>query len=354
MARPAISSFAWLAAAALIGLSVQVAQARYTGGWSGLLAVGEESLGSVIAKEIPNVVVVDHVGHDGQATYGVALDPWIAQPPSEVPDATYRYRRILLPMLGSGFGFLGGEALLWSLTILNLGGFVLSAWAFSLIVRERGLPWWLPVIPLLNVGLFLSLQSTTPDAAGLGLAMLAMALAVKEKHLFAAFAAGGAALTKEVFVVVCASLGLLALIHLRRRSVALTYFAATGPALLWSAYLFARLEEGPATGGNLGLPFAGIFESLALWSSTSSRDRGFTALSIAILALAVLSLLRGGKSLWSYLLTPFVAIALVASRAVWHLGNNSLRTLAPLLPLALLLLFDSSDHVKRSRRNLPV
>jgi hypothetical protein len=318
------------------------------------LAVGEEALGSVIAEEIPNVVIVDHVGHDGQATYGVALDPWIAQPPPEVPDATYRYRRILLPMLGSAFGLFGGEALLWSLTILNLGGFVLGVWAFSSIVRERSLPWWLPVMPLLNVGLFLSLQSTTPDAAGLGLALLAMALAVKERHLFAAFAAGGAALTKEVFVVICASLGLWALICLRRRRVALTYFAATLPALFWSTYLFVRLEEGTATGGNLGIPFAGILESLAFWSSTSSRDRSFTALSIAILGIALVSLIKAERSLWLYLLTPFVAIALVASRAVWYLGNNSLRTLAPLLPLAVLVLFDSSTQVKRSRRNLPV
>jgi hypothetical protein len=257
-------------------------------------------------------------------------------------------------MLGSAFGLFGGETLLWSLTTLNLGGFVLGAWAFSSIVRERGLPWWLPVIPLLNVGLFLSLQSTTPDAAGLGLAMLAMALAVKGRHLFAAFAAGGAALTKEVFVAICVSLGLWALICLRRRSVALTYFAATLPALFWSTYLFVRLEEGPATGGNLGMPFAGILESLAFWSSTSSRDRSFTALSIAILGIAVLSLLKAEKGLWLYLLAPFVAIALVASRAVWYLGNNSLRTLAPLLPLAVLVLFDSSTQVKRSRRNLPV
>jgi hypothetical protein len=130
----------WLAAGLLIGLAIQTSQARYTGNWTGLVAAGAQSpLLPTLAHQLSDLVVSPGEGHDGQATYGVGLDPLLRERPPAVPDASYRYRRILLRLLGSGFGILEGESLLFALTCINLFGFGLGCWAAAMIAERHEL-----------------------------------------------------------------------------------------------------------------------------------------------------------------------------------------------------------------------
>jgi hypothetical protein len=344
----------WLAAGLLVGLAIQTSQARYAGNWTGLLAAGSQSpLFPILARELPGLVAFPDEGHDGQATYGVGLDPFLSERPPVVPDASYRYRRIFLPMLGSAFGFLEGEPLLFALTTLNLLGFGLGCWAGSMIAETRRLPGWLAVAVLGNVGIWLSLQTTTPDAFAFGLMMLAVAMALRDRSGLAAVLLAASILTKETYGVAAVGLIAWALARGNRRSAG-RYAMALTPAIAWSAYLAVALGEGLATGGNLGLPLVGLFDAAGLWLETGLRDQVLTALTLAGLGMASFVTFRPWGDIWRFLLAPWVLLALVSSHWIWDLGNNSVRSLAPLLSFALFAVVEQADQPSSSLRNLPV
>lgn len=346
----------WLAAGLLVGLAIQTSQARYAGNWSGLISAGSDSpLLPILAREIPDLVVFPGEGHDGQATYGVGLDPLLRERPPIVPDASYRYRRILLPLLGSGFGVIQGQPLLFALTTLNVLGFGLGCWAAAMIAESRRLAGWISVAALANVGIWLSLQTTTPDAFAFGLMMLGVAMAIRGRSGAAAVLQAVAILTKETYAVV--SVGLIAWALARRdRKAAVGYAMALLPAGAWSAYLAITLREGLATGGNLGIPFTGLLEAAPLWPGTGLRDQILTALTLAGLGLAVYVTVRQRSGVWPFLIVPWILLALVSSHWIWDLGNNSIRSLAPLLSFAFFALVEQRKAVQPSSslRNLPV
>jgi hypothetical protein len=319
-----------------------------------LLSAGSDSpLLPVLTREIPNLVVFPGEGHDGQATYGVGLDPLLRERPPAVPDASYRYRRILMPLLGSGFGTIEGQPLLFALTTLNLIGFALGCGAAAMIAESRRLSGWITVAALANVGIWLSLQTTTPDALAFGLMMLGVATALRGRSGIAAVFLASALLTKETYAVV--AVGLSAWEFTRQdREAAARYAMALIPAAAWSAYLAITLGEGMATGGNLSFPFVGLVQAAPLWPGTGPRDRILTALTLVGLGLAVFVTVRRGRGVWPFLIVPWVLLALVSSHWIWDLGNNSIRSLAPLLTFALFALVEPGDQPSNSLRNLPV
>lgn len=340
----------------MLGLLIQGSQAHLAGNWTGLLAAGSDSpLLPVLRRELPGLVVTEGEGHDGQTTYAVALDPFLRERPPVVPEASYRYRRILLPVLGSGFGVFEGYLLLTSLTMINLIGFAFACWGAALVAQALQLPGRFVLAILLNIGLWLSLQTTTPDALALGLGMLAVAMAVWGRHSIGAGFVAVAALTKETYVLVGLGLAIWAWRRLGDRRVAIKYGLALLPAALWSGWLAVALGEGFATGGNLSPPLAGILTSAQLWLDASPRDQLFTAMTLIALLMATGALIFGRVAIWRFLVAPWVVLALVSSHWIWDLGNNSLRALAPLLTFSLFGLFDRSHlQVSISRRNLPV
>jgi hypothetical protein len=301
------------------------------------------------------LVVTEGEGHDGQSTYAVALDPFLLSQPPVVPEASYRYRRIVLPLVGSGFGTLKGYLLLAALTSVNLIGFAIACWGAAVVAQARQLPKWLGLAALLNIGFWLSLQTTTPDALAFGLGIVGVAMATRGRHPSAAGFAAAAALSKETYVLVGLGLVMWAWRRLGDRQVAIRYGLALVPAALWSAFLAITLGEGFATGGNLSAPLVGILTSAPVWLVAHARDQLFTVVTLMALTVAVAALVLGRTSIWKFLIAPWIALALVSSHWIWDLGNNSLRALAPLITFSLFGLFDRPHPQSSiSRKNLPV
>jgi hypothetical protein len=341
-------------AATTLGLVVQVSQARLLGGWSGLIAVGEEShLRELIAAELPSLVLVDQAGHDGQSVYAIGLNPWLRGQPPDLADLTYRYRRILLPVIGGAFGLLSGEPLLWGVTALSLAGFVASAVGTLAIARSRDLSSWLLLAALLNVGLWLSLQNTTPDALAMGLSIVGIAFAFRGRNLEAALLIMASALAKETYWLTGLSLAAWSWMQARNRRAAWSYLAAGLPLAGWSLFLAFRLREQATEGVLVVAPFQGLMEAWPFWYLAGRRDYLFSVLSLLILGCAMLAIFRTKHSVWRYLLAPWIVIALISSHWVWDLGNNSLRVLAPLMTLSILALADkrSMDPADQSIRH---
>jgi hypothetical protein len=134
------------------------------------------------------------------------------------------------------------------------------------------------VAALANVGIWLSLQTTTPDALAFCLMMLGVAMALRGRSGIAAVFLASAILTKETYAVLAVGLSAWEFAH-RDRNAAARYAIALIPAAAWSAYLAITLGEGMATGGNLSFPFVGLVQAAPLWPGTGPRDQILTALT---------------------------------------------------------------------------
>ena len=120
---------------------------------------------------------IEQAGHDGQFSYLIAVDPLGRGPAPDLFDhGAYRYRRILLPALGGGFGLFDGEAALAGLIVWSAVGMGLATAAIADLGASFGTRPWVVAGVLANPGVWLSVQLLTPDVLALGLALTGVAL----------------------------------------------------------------------------------------------------------------------------------------------------------------------------------
>ena len=324
-----------------VAVTIQAAQASSLGGWSGLLAVGETSLlRPIIAHELAGLVVTDDPGHDGQVTYVVGLDPWATWAHEIVPAASYRYRRILMPLVASGVGTIDGPALFWSLTILNGLAFAAATVFTAKLATMRSLPTWAVLAATLNIGLWLSLHITSPDAVAFACVLMGIVAYLAGRDLRAVIWLSLGGLAKETYVLVPLSIIMYLLIVQRdkRRSLILT--SSFIPVALWSAFLALRIGDPLETGGNLSLPFQGIMDASQAWAQNSARDMVLLVLTAGIMAASTLLIAKAPKSIWAWLAMPWLVLAAISSHWIWDFGNNAVRAFLPLFTFAVLGLMD--------------
>lgn len=332
--RPA----SWFAVGVLVATIVQISQiAALQGNVTALLAVGELSAARpMIEQQLNDVTIVPRNGHDGQSTYLVARsllgDPVTA---GLLDDAGFRYRRILLPAIGSGFGLLPARATPIALAVANALSVGLCGAAMATMARAAGRsPWW-ALAGILAPGVALSLMVTTPDALALGLALTALAAHRTGRRQWTLILLVAAALTKEAYLLFAAGLALVELPTSRRRA-ATTLLVPTASLALWSAVVSARVGNGFTPRGNLGFPFDGLVSSYDVMLSTGADSRFWWWFTIAGLvgAMAVLAWHRDWR--WIVLVGPWIGLALISSNWVWEIGNNAARAFAPLIPMTAL------------------
>lgn len=338
--------------ATLLALVVVTAVAWANGGLSALLTVGEDfPIKDYIVADLGDVQLASGAGHDGQQYYGIARDPLgIGQVPDLVDNPSYRYLHILYPALAGGFGLFSPDATVTAMVMLAVGGFGLAAAA---AVRLAGLLGGLSVVGALavvNIGLLLSVRFLLPDALALGLALLGVTYAVSGRDRFAGPMVALAVLAKPTYLVFPLALGMWTWRLNRHRFWWLAALPAV-PAGMWAAYVFLRF--GFSTGGNLGLPLAGLVGGADLWADRTMGDIALAGAAVAVLVVGAWLAVVTRDSMLRWLLAGWVGIGVLSSELVWEFGNNILRVVAPTWPLsavAAAVYFSSS----RSRRNLPV
>src|SRR5207237_980466 len=78
------------------------------------------SLG-VLAREVPGLVVTPNAGHDGQQFYAIARKPFRPRETARyLKDPSYRYRRILFPLVGWALAPHGGRRLILAFAAIEL------------------------------------------------------------------------------------------------------------------------------------------------------------------------------------------------------------------------------------------
>jgi hypothetical protein len=236
----------------------------------------------LIAKEIPDLVVTNNAGHDGQQFYAVARHPF--DPQASAPflaNPVYRYRRIAFPVLGALLAPSGGVRLIAALMAIGLAGVALGAFALSMFPRS---PWWLPVVAGLAPGVVAATGLTLADSLVMGLTLAAFAAASRGKPALVLVALIAGVLTRETVLLAALALALTPGLSWRWRAA---YVAAPGASLaawmLWVSHVLG-IPVNDGASDQFSLPLSG-------WVHSSSD--GISLVIGALLAVVlVLGILR--------------------------------------------------------------
>jgi len=130
-----------------------------------------------------------------------------------------------------------------------------------------------------------------------------------------------------------------------RKSAAATVLVPGASLLAWMAYVGWAIGNPFDASGNVVAPGAGIIAGVARWSIVGADDIAWAVLTLVALVVSV-PLLWKAPVLWRWLTWSWVAVGLVASELVWSVGNNAVRTLAPILTLTAM----GVVHLRSNRR----
>ena len=210
---------------------------------------------AAFTEDFPDVELPDGVGLDGQLTYAIARDPFpIDASAGNLDRPRYRLQRPLLPYLAGTLHPGGGIGLVWALLAVGLAGAFAGAWATGRLSTGWGGPAWPAALFPLIPGSFMALRVTTSDVLGVGLALLAVALAARHRTVAAVAVGVLAVLAKEPTLLILVG---WALAHRTRRDAAIAVVpAAVGAA--WMVVLRLAIPGAEGLNGDIGLPFVGL------------------------------------------------------------------------------------------------
>ena len=352
------------ATALLLQRSVIVA---FGGDTASLLHVGSGSrYRNAIEQELGNIPEFPSIGHDGQTFYLIARDPFGKRGiPDLISGSGYRYRRILLPLLAGLGGLASPRTTLTGLALWSAVGFGLGVAGVGLLTRLLSLRSW-PIIGILgNPGYWFSVMLLTSDALAGGLAFSGLALwfSQRKRPRLVAFAA--AALSKEYYLLVPLALATWEFSRGHRRQALALILEPSIPVVAWSVWVTLIVGGGFSPMSNLTWVGVGIATAASTWLHHPGIDQILSLGTLLVLAAALGSTFwKSGQWLRNQL-WMWGGLALISSRAVWDLGNNSTRVLAPIWVFgflaieSVLLSYSLQTHSRdqppsTSRRNLPV
>lgn len=269
-------------------------------------------------------------GYDGQYVYFIALDPSEAR--HYMDDPSYRYGRILYPMLARYAAAAQPGAVPWTMLLINwlavgLGAGALAAW----LARRTASPWWALLYGLFP-GLLVALQRDLTEVTAYALVAVAIYLfdyGGRRGTVLAALAFGLAGLAREVTLIFPVLYGGSMLAGRpnasdpkgtgsRGRFVGFVAVSIL-PWLVWSILLVAWLGTIATRGADaMAPPFLGLFDEP--WEATRQPVNllflGIPALIAA--GVALLGLRKGSARLERLCLLANVLVAIVlASSANW-------------------------------------
>lgn len=274
----------------LLLLWVMVDVSRY-GGSNPVSLIQPGTLGpstEAVAADFPEIEQPEATGLDGQQYYAIARDPLhLDETATQLDNPRYRFQRPLLPWLAWGLQPTGGGiGLVWALFAVGLAGIVVGSLATGVLSTIwRGPPWLAAVFPLLP-GAWWSLRVTVSDALALGLALAAIALSARNRHVAAVAVGVLAVLAKEPAILLLLGWAL----HRRTRREAALVAIPAAVIVGWMAWLAVALPPDTDRAQDLGLPFVGLVQAFTdVWSEGHE---------LVGMACTLGGLVVGGVALW--------------------------------------------------------
>lgn len=219
----------------------------------------------LMARDFPDVELPSGTGLDGQQYYAIARHPMdLDAAARQLDNPRYRLQRPLLPwtaaLLTAGSS---GVTLIWAMFAITLATVVIGALATgALTTMWRGPAWLAAVFPLLP-GAWWSLRVSVSDAMALGLALAAIALAARQRHVPAVALGALAVLAKEPAILIFVGWAL----HRRTRRDALLVVIPALAIIGWMGWLASQLPPDANRAQDLGPPFVGLAHAVTdVWS----------------------------------------------------------------------------------------
>jgi hypothetical protein len=282
-------------------------------------------------------------GYDGQFAYYIARDPAGGCPQCDAP--SYRYQRILYPLLAWALALGQPEVVPWTLIVVNVVALTGGTYFTERLLDAHRVSRWYALAYGLYGGLMagLRLDLTEPLAYGLVQAGLWLWMAREARNQrqetrkrlefgiwdlsFALFAL--AALTKETTLIAVA--GLLLYLALERRwwEAAKLGLIAGLPFAIWQGVLWAWLgAPGIGSGGDMAtpfevVPFMGLLRVIqgswpAFWILLAIEGPLFVLPTIWALVTSARDLWRERRHAWTTILLVQAAVLPFLPNSTWR------------------------------------
>ncbi len=284
----------------LVALLVAIAVAGYLygakfhGNITGFFRIGSELPLSPLLNPEQTLIYQGELGYDGQQFLTIALDPGLHNPDSiaALDHPSYRYRRILYPLLGYLLGG-GNPALIpWALVGLNTLAIAVCTTLVAVYLGERGHPVNSALGLLAIPGIWMVLSLATADLLASGFGLGAIICQQQKKWWLMAFLLALGLLTRETLLIIWLAILLTAIQHRQWRSVAMLSLSPL-PLAAWLGYIRWRQLPGGSGTGNFGFPLVGIGEKFQ-----SLLQTGFTSGNLYEAYLWLLLWLTLGLLIW--------------------------------------------------------
>jgi hypothetical protein len=302
----------------------------------------------------------DPMGHDGQAYYFIARDPWGRHDTPQIIAAIdgngprYRYQRILFPALAGGFGRFSAHTTVWMMILLLVVGMGLASAGIADLASHTQAGLGLVLLALANTGAIVSVMIVTADALAMGLAIIGLALLLRRRRAWALGAFVLAALTKETHLLVPWSMAAWRWTQGERREAWLLAMVPTVPVLAWAAWLAQTMPPGETPGEILGWPLAGIVAAVPYWMQETQRIEWVLLCATAIGLVGAMAAMWRSTGMIRWLVLPWVLLACLSGLRVWGKPNNAARALAMLWPGAVLQLATTRRNDEERQARSPV
>ena len=251
----------------------------YWGKFSGNIT-GFFRIGSVFSYLSPYLnpdqalIFKGEIGYDGQQFLSLALDPGLQNPDTitALDNPSYRYRRILYPLMGYVLG-LGNPTLIpYAMVAINGVTILILVWVLSNYFKSYPQFQSYPLFVLCIPGVWMVLSLSTADLLSNLFLVTAVYGYSQRKPPLTAIALGLGCLTRETILLIWIGIGVTGLWE-RRKEMILPLILAPIPAVLWNLYVINQhLPGDPVISHHFGLPFLGILNKL-----TSLFHNGLTS-----------------------------------------------------------------------------
>lgn len=200
-------------------------------------------------------------GYDGQFTYYIARFPGYLPAPFDW--SALRYTRMLEPLLVRILSLGNANAMPLVLLALNVTAITATVALVCWLLRERGLPIWLALVPGLYAGQALALERDLTDP--LAIFLLAAALVALQKRRWLAVAAflSFGMLTRESTLIFAVCFAAPLVIERRWKMLAAHAAIVFAPFVVWQTLLYLWLgswgvHESSIANRIVKLPFHGL------------------------------------------------------------------------------------------------